>query len=357
LTDRNFGQFSWNGECPLPREAGTAELTLAHGEGGREMRRLIEDRIWHLLRESHLSGQGGDAARLPRPDGPIAMTTDSFVVTPLFFPGGDIGHLAVYGTVNDLAVMGAIPRWMSLAFILEEGFPLREFDRILKSIAAAAEVTQVRIVTGDTKVVPRGKADGVFINTTGIGEFATPAPPGPSAIEPGDLLIITGPIGRHGLAILAAREKLGFEPPPQSDCGPLIEVFRDLRDAGLCPRAARDATRGGVAAVCHEWAQASGTTLRIEESELPVSAEIRGACELLGLDPLFLANEGTAVLAVESALAIPTLQLLRSTRLGTNAAIIGEVRHRGVVPVVIGNRLGRERVLEEPTGAPMPRIC
>lgn len=357
MTDTTSRQSPWTVACPMPRDAATGQVTLAHGEGGREMRRLIETRIWRMLPGANLAGQGEDAARLPHPAGPIAMTTDSFVVTPLFFPGGDIGQLAVFGTVNDLAVMGAIPRWLSLAFILEEGFPLADLDRVLASIASAAKSAGVVIVTGDTKVVPRGKADGVFINTTGLGEFVDPAHPGPAAIQPGDRLIVTGPIGQHGLAILSARENLGLEPPPQSDCGPVTAFFSALREAGLPPRAARDATRGGVAAVCHEWAQASGNTLRIEESDLPVSGEVRGACELLGLDPLFLANEGTAVLAVSDSQASASLQVLRSIPRGRNAAIIGEVRPRGVVPVVIGNQLGRERVLEEPSGAPMPRIC
>jgi hydrogenase expression/formation protein HypE len=294
---------------------------------------------------------------LPQPTGPLAFTTDSYVVTPLFFPGGDIGELAVYGTVNDLAVMGAVPRWLSLAFIVEEGFPMSDLESILRSIATAANRAEVEIVTGDTKVVPRGAADGIYLNTAGVGEFVEPIPPGPEQIQPGDQLVVSGPIGRHGLAILAARENLGFDPAPQSDCAPVTGLFRALRGAGVTFRAARDATRGGVAAVCHEWARDSRTTLCLQESQIPVSDEVRGATELLGLDPLFLANEGTVVFAVEPGHVAEMLRVLRAIDLGRQATVIGDVRPRQSVPVVVAGRLGRERVLEEPAGAPLPRIC
>jgi len=345
------------GACPLPRVDGGGQVTLAHGEGGRETRRLIEECIWRLLPQTPLAGQGGDAARLPRPAGPLAFTTDSYVVTPLFFPGGDIGKLAVYGTVNDLAVMGAVPRWMSLAFIVEEGFPTSDLESILRSIAAAATRAEVEIVTGDTKVVPRGAADGIYLNTAGVGDLVEPIPPGPRQIQPGDQLIVSGPIGRHGLAILAARESLGFEPAPQSDCAPVTGLFRALRSAGVSFRAARDATRGGLAAVCQEWARDSRTTLCLQESRIPVSDEVRGATELLGLDPVFLANEGTVVLAVEPGQVNGALQILQASEQGRQAAVIGEVRPRQSVPVVVMGPMGRERVLEEPAGAPLPRIC
>jgi len=343
--------------CPLPRDVDGRQVTLAHGEGGRETRRLIEHSIWRLLPRTPLSGQGGDAARLPRPGGPLAFTTDSYVVTPLFFPGGDIGELAVYGTVNDLAVMGAVPLWLSLAFIVEEGFPISDFETIVRSIAAAATRAEVEIVTGDTKVVPRGAADGIYLNTAGVGEFVEPIPPGPERIQPGDQLVVSGPIGRHGLAILAARENLGFEPAPRSDCAPVSELFRALRAAGVPYRAARDATRGGVAAVCHEWARASRTTVCLRESQLPLSDEVRGASELLGLDPLFLANEGTVTFAVSPEHLTDLLRVLRGTDLGRQAAVIGDVRPQQSVSVVVAGRMGRERVLEEPAGAPLPRIC
>ena len=246
VTSSETGESLWpSGACPLPRDSDGRQVTLAHGEGGRETRRLIENCIWRLLPRTRYSGQGGDAARLPRPDGALAFTTDSYVVTPLFFPGGDIGELAVYGTVNDLAVMGAVPLWLSLAFIVEEGFPMSDLEAILQSIAAAATRTEVEIVTGDTKVVPRGAADGIYLNTSGVGVFVEPIPPGPDQIQPGDMLVVSGPIGRHGLAILAARENLGFEPAPLSDCAPVTDLFRAVRSAGVQYRAARDATRGG----------------------------------------------------------------------------------------------------------------
>lgn len=357
MTSQDTSERLWPGACPRPREADGRQVTLAHGEGGRETRRLIEDCIWRLLPRTRFSGQGGDAARLPRPEGGLAFTTDSYVVTPLFFPGGDIGELAVYGTVNDLAVMGAVPLWLSLAFIVEEGFPMSHFEAILRSIAGAAHRTDVEIVTGDTKVVPRGAADGIYLNTAGVGVFVEPIPPDPAQIQPGDVLVVSGPIGRHGLAILAARENLGFDPAPQSDCAPVTELFRALRSAGVPYRAARDATRGGVAAVCQEWARASGTTLCLRESALPLSDEVRGACELLGLDPLFLANEGTVTWAVPPEHLPALLRVLHGTDLGRQASVIGEVRPRQSVPVVVTSRMGRERVLEEPSGAPLPRIC
>lgn len=358
VTSSETGESLWpSGACPLPRDSDGRQVTLAHGEGGRETRRLIENCIWKLLPRTRYSGQGGDAARLPRPDGALAFTTDSYVVTPLFFPGGDIGELAVYGTVNDLAVMGAVPLWLSLAFIVEEGFPMSDLEAILQSIAAAATRTEVEIVTGDTKVVPRGAADGIYLNTSGVGVFVEPIPPGPDQIQPGDMLVVSGPIGRHGLAILAARENLGFEPAPLSDCAPVTDLFRAVRSAGVQYRAARDATRGGVAAVCQEWARASRTTFCLRESALPLSDEVRGASELLGLDPLFLANEGNVTWAVPHKHLTELLRVLHGTDLGRQAAVIGEVRPHQSVSVVVAGRLGRERVLEEPSGVPLPRIC
>lgn len=234
---------------------------------------------------------------------------------------------------------------------------MSDLEAILRSIAAAATRTEVEIVTGDTKVVPRGAADGIYLNTAGVGVFVEPIPPGPTQIQPGDRLVVSGPIGRHGLAILAARENLGFEPAPQSDCAPVTGLFRALRAAGVPYRAARDATRGGVAAVCQEWARASRTTICLRESALPLSDEVRGATELLGLDPLFLANEGNVTWAVPPEHLTDLLRVLQGTELGRQAAVIGEVRPHQSVSVVVSGRMGRERVLEEPGGAPLPRIC
>jgi len=299
----------------------------------------------------------GDAAVLPKLGGPPAMTTDSFVVSPLFFPGGDIGSLAVYGTVNDLAVAGARPRWISLALILEEGLEIAVLERVLESVAAAAARVGVEVVTGDTKVVPRGAADRLFINTTGIGEIVATAPVGPQAIEVGDALIVTGPIGRHGMAVMAAREGIEFDPPPRSDSAPLVDAVAALQVAGLPVRALRDATRGGLGAVMHEWADACGKTLAIEERSLPVLPEVRGACELLGLDPIHVANEGTMVVAVPLEAAERAVAELRGVSETAQSAIIGHVETRGIAAVVVERGIGQKIPLDEPIGAPLPRIC
>lgn len=320
------------------------------------MRRLLAEHVLPRLgRDGSLPLD--DAAVLPALDGRLVLSTDAFVVSPLFFPGGDIGRLAVYGTVNDLAVQGAEPRWLTLSLILEEGLPLAVLDRVIESVAAAAQCCNVTIVAGDTKVVPRGTADGMFLSTTGLGRLIEPSPTGTATIDVGDVLLVSGPIGRHGIAILAAREEMQFDPPPTSDCGPLIELIEALRTAGVRPRAMRDATRGGVTAVLHEWSRDCGKSLVVEESRVPVSADVRGVSELLGLDPLSIANEGTMVVAVRADEAPAALAALRSTRDGKNAAQIGEVRARGAIPVIVKRALGREQPLIEPAGAPLPRIC
>ena len=354
--DSSDSHHSWQLNCPVPIAAGGDRITLAHGEGGRLSRTLIRDRIVGAL-DGDTQRSMDDAAHLPKSDSALAMTTDSFVVSPLFFPGGDIGSLAVYGTVNDLAVSGARPRYLTLSLILEEGLPLALLDCVLESVTEAAAKTEVHVVAGDTKVVPRGAADGLFINTAGIGELVDPIPPGPTALQEGDELIVSGPIGRHGIAILAAREELSLTPPPVSDSAPLIEPIAALRQAvGNRVRAIRDATRGGVAAVLHEWAEASELTLTIEEHRLPVSSDVRGACELLGLDPLHVANEGTMVMAVEQGAADRALSALESAG-AHSASLIGRASGRTLAPVTIQRTLGVAQPLDDPVGAPLPRIC
>lgn len=356
--------------CPLPDEGGQSHVSLALGEGGRLMRRWIADQILPRFSGGR-HGPPADAARLLLPGdsdsdgmnfgnldaGALAMTTDSFVVSPLFFPGGDIGKLAIYGTANDLAVAGARPRWISLALIIEEGLPMETLQRVLTSVADAAAHVGAEVVTGDTKVVPRGAADGLFLNTTGVGVLVEAVPPGPSALQTGDVLIVSGPIGRHGIAVMCAREELGFTPPPTSDCAPLFGAVEALRRAEVPVRAMRDATRGGLAAVLHEWAADCGQTLWIEESALPVSDDVRGACELLGLDPIHIANEGTMVVAIPRESADTAIAALRTVPVSAGAALIGEVTQRTVAPVVVERGLGRLLPLDEPAGAPLPRIC
>jgi hydrogenase expression/formation protein HypE len=342
--------------CPVTIATNTDRVMLAHGEGGRLMRQLIYRRIMPAVDNEFLR-MAGDAAVLPKLSSPIAMTTDSFVVSPLFFPGGDIGSLAVYGTVNDLAVAGAQPRWITLALILEEGLEMAILERVLASVAAAAKRSGVLVVAGDTKVVPRGAVDKLFINTTGVGELSATPPSGPRMLEVGDELIVTGPLGRHGMAVMVAREGLDFDPPPASDSAPLADAVAALQRAGVRLRAVRDATRGGVGAVLHEWAEASGLTLAIEERLVPVTPEVRGVCELLGLDAFHVANEGTMVVAVPPAEADRALAVLRGVVETANAVRIGCVEARGVAAVVVERGAGQRIPLDEPIGAPLPRVC
>ena len=341
--------------CPLPACDDAAAISLTHGEGGRLMRELLRDAILPPLTNEFLARQG-DAAVLPQLDGPPVFTTDSFVISPLFFPGGDIGALAVHGTVNDLSVAGARPRWLSLGLILEEGFPRADLARILSSAAGAARNAGVLIVTGDTKVVPRGAADGLFINTSGVGELVFPTP-GPAALAVGDELLVSGPIGRHGMAVLAAREGLSFDPPLQTDSASLFPAVDALRAAGVPVKTLRDATRGGVAAVLHEWAAACGHTLAVDAQHVPVTPGVCGACELLGLDPLHVACEGTMVIAVPPGASALVLRVLSEVPVAAGAARIGEVHSQRLAPVVVSRALRRLVPLDEPLGAPLPRIC
>lgn len=339
--------------CPTGGQE-TDCVMLAHGEGGRLMRKFLRERIAPCLGEPSLE----DAAALSLESTQLAVTTDSFVVSPLFFPGGDIGSLAVYGTVNDLAVAGAEPMCITLGMILEEGLPFDVLDRVLQSIASAAQVCGVSVVAGDTKVVPRGAADQLFINTTGIGRFRTGARLSCASLQVGDCLLVSGPIAHHGIAVMAAREGLTLRPAPRSDCGDLHEACRALQCAlGDNLRAMRDATRGGVSAVLHEWADASQMTMQIEAERIPVANEIRGVCELLGLDPLHVANEGTFVAAVSSNAVEQALSALRNVPISRAAQVIGRVTQPTSSPVVIERMLGVLHPLEEPSGAPLPRIC
>jgi len=348
---------AWQLNCPVEFDESSDRITLAHGEGARLTRRLIDEQICPRFSSLPL-GALPDAAHLNTTGRRIAVTTDSFVVSPLFFPGGDIGSLAVHGTVNDLAVSGAVPKWITLSLILEEGLPIPILSRVLDSVARAAAECCVEVVAGDTKVVPRGAADGMFLNTTGIGELIDPVPPGPQAIEPGDVVLISGPIGRHGIAVLCAREELAFDPPPESDAASLIDVVAMLRDsAGTKLRAVRDATRGGVSAVLHEWAAACGHSFQLTESQLPVSRDVRGASELLGLDPLHIACEGVLVAAIAPEASEAAVAGLRSLPMSTHAASVGTAGTSQLSSVTIQRTLGQRQPVDEPTGALLPRIC
>ena len=319
-----------NAACPAPLSKTESLVTLADGEGGRSTRRIIEERILPRFPHAEIA-LWKDAASLPCPSGDIAFSTDSFVVSPLFFPGGDIGRLAVLGTTNDLAVAGARPMWISLALIMEEGLRLVDLERVLDSAAAAAREVGVQVVAGDTKVVPRGAADGLFINTAGIGRLIAPVPPGPAALEIGDEILVSGPIGQHGVAVLAAREQWGFQPAPTSDCASLLPAVEVLREAGIPLRAMRDATRGGVAAVLHEWSRSCQKTIALEEKQIPVTQEVRAVCELLGLDPLQVANEGTMVVAVAAGAGDAAVaQLQTSTMCSSGPCRLRAISESGV---------------------------
>jgi hydrogenase expression/formation protein HypE len=259
--------------------------------------------------------------------------------------------------VNDLAVAGAQPRWISLALILEEGLEMTVLERVLASVAAAASRVGVFVVAGDTKVVPRGAADQMFVNTTGIGEVVALPPAGPNTLEVGDELLVSGPIARHGIAVMAAREGLAFDPPPQSDSAPLVSAVAALQQSGVPVRALRDATRGGVGAVLHEWAEASGKTLVVDERRLPLEPEIRGACELLGLDPIHVANEGTMVVAVPKGWAERVIDVLKQIPESAGSVSIGHVGTPGLAAVLVERSTGQKVPLDEPVGAPLPRIC
>jgi len=345
--------------CPLPQSR-YDHILLGHGSGGKLTARLIEQMIVPAFRNPVLEALD-DQAIFPVEGGRLAFTTDSYVVTPIFFPGGDIGELAVNGTVNDLAMGGAQPRWLSLAFILEEGFPLREFARVVESTRRAAARAGVAIVTGDTKVVGRGSGDKVFINTSGIGVV----PPGVSLssrrVQPGDAILLSGTVGDHGITIMCQRQGLELDGPIASDTAPLHELVAAALAAYPDVHAFRDPTRGGVAATLVEIATRGklGVELGIEidENAIPVNDTVRGACEILGLDPLHVANEGKLVAFVPAEGAECVLAALRAHPLGKEASRIGRVvaGHPGFVTA--RTAIGGERIVDLPFGESLPRIC
>jgi hydrogenase expression/formation protein HypE len=286
-----------------------------------------------------------------------AFTTDSYVVSPYVFPGGDIGRLAVCGTANDLAVMGAQPYWLSLGFILEEGLRVAELQKIVESIRAAAAEVGVQIVTGDTKVVERGKCEGLYINTAGIGRILTPNWLGSANVKAGDAVILSGSIGEHGVAVLSRRPGIAFQTNVVSDCAPLWPLVKAILDTKVELHAMRDPTRGGLAAAVCDIAEASGVAIRLDERAIPVSREVRGACELLGLDPLTIANEGKLLVFCRRADTERVLAAMRQHSLGKNAAVIGEVHEKPNGLVSLRTTIGGERIVDMPTGEDLPRIC
>ncbi len=331
-------------------------ITLAHGSGGKATHTLIEAVFLEAFANPLLAPLE-DGAVLTANGGRLAFTTDSYVVSPLFFPGGDIGDLAVNGTVNDLAVSGARPLWLSAGFILEEGFPVADLERIVASMAAAAERAGVQVVTGDTKVVQRGKADGCYVNTAGVGVIERPGELGVATARPGDAVIVSGPIGEHGITIMLARGELDIEAEVASDTAPLNGLVERLLDAAPGVRGLRDATRGGVATICNEVARAAGVAVVVDEEAVPVRPEVRGACELLGIDPLYVACEGRLVAVVDGDQADAALGALRSHPLGEGAAVIGRVRDDPPGLVLLKTSFGGTRIVDLLVGDPLPRIC
>lgn len=340
-----------------PLDIKHGQVDMAHGSGGRAMAQLIEELFAKHLGNEYLA-QGDDGALLPHPgEGRLVMATDSHVVSPLFFPGGDIGCLSVHGTINDVAVMGARPLWLSAGFILEEGFKLADLARIVQSMAAAAKEAGVPVVTGDTKVVERGKGDGVFITTTGVGVVAPGRELSGRSAKPGDAILVSGTLGDHGMAIMAVRESLGFESPIVSDTAALHGLIAAMRASGADIHVLRDPTRGGLATTLNEIAKQSGVGMMLQEKALPVMPAVNAACEFLGLDPLYVANEGKLVAICAESDAEKLLAAMRSHPLGGAAAIIGRVHADEHHFVQMTTGFGGKRIVDWLSGEQLPRIC
>lgn len=339
-----------------PLDIKHGRVDMSHGSGGRAMVQLIEELFAAALGNEYLA-QGNDGALLPQAQGRLVMATDSHVVSPLFFAGGDIGCLAVHGTINDVAVMGAQPLYLAASFILEEGFPLVDLQRIVVSMAQAAKVAGVPIVTGDTKVVERGKGDGVFITTTGIGVAREGVTLSGDLAQPGDKILLSGTIGDHGMAILSQREGMSFDAPIVSDTAALHGLIAAMLDSGARIRVLRDPTRGGLATTLNEIARQSGVGMMLHESTIPVNAPVAAACEFLGLDPLYVANEGKLVAICAPQDAERLLDVMRDQALGQQAVIIGDVLEDAHHFVQMTTKLGGRRIVDWLTGEQLPRIC
>jgi hydrogenase expression/formation protein HypE len=363
----------FNLNCPVPL-SNHATVQMAHGGGGRVMRNLIESLFLPAFGDSPRADAAAKPSPLPTPLSPLpspphdatvlptvgarlAFTTDSFVVNPLFFPGGDIGTLAVCGTVNDLAMAGARPAFLSAGFILEEGLPIETLRRIVESMAECARAAGVRIVTGDTKVVDRGKADGVFINTAGIGWVPDGVEISPARVKPGDAILLSGDVGRHGVAIMSVREGLQFEGALESDCAALADLVAAMLAASSDVHCLRDLTRGGLAAALNEIALDVRVGVEIEESAIPVAEPVEAACELLGLDPLYVANEGRLVAFVPEAAADRVLEAMRRHPAAVGPCRIGTVTDSHPGTVELRGRFGGSRIVDLLSGEQMPRIC
>lgn len=353
MSAKNPKDFSLS--CPVPMNQYLGIL-MAHGGGGKLMHDLIE-KMFVAVFKNPLLMEGHDSAVFHLARKRIAMTTDSYVVHPLFFPGGDIGSLAVYGTVNDLAMAGARPLFLSAGFILEEGLSMETLWRVVQSMSRAAKKAGVQIVTGDTKVVDKGKGDGIFINTSGVGIIEHNQKISPQSVRQGDCIILSGDIGRHGIAIMAVREGLEFETTIESDCAPLAHLVGKLLSEDIEIHCLRDLTRGGLASALNEIAMQSKIGIEIDENVIPVRADVQGACEILGLDPLYVANEGRLVAFVREKDAQRALKIIKKDSLGANAGIIGKVVKKSAFSVTMKSKIGASRIVDMLTGEQLPRIC
>lgn len=341
--------------CPVPFSSGNTVL-LGHGSGGKLSTELLNSVFLPALSNPALA-RLDDQAVVNVNKQRIAFTTDSFVVKPLFFPGGNIGSLAVHGTINDLAMGGAKPLYLSAAFIIEEGYPIEDLRRIVLSMHEAAAAAEVQVVTGDTKVVERGKGDGIFITTTGIGIMPDGVEMSSDRARPGDKILLSGSIGDHGIAILAKREGIEFESAVESDSAALHTLVADMLSCGSGIRCMRDPTRGGLSSALNEIASRSGVSMEIDERSIPVREEVSGACELLGLDPLYVANEGKLIAIVDAGSADKVLAVMRKHALGSKAVMIGTVKNSSPSLVTMRTTLGTTRIVDMLSGDQLPRIC
>ena len=341
--------------CPIPISEYPI-VTLAHGGGGTLSHQLVS-KMFYSTFDNDLLNQQHDSAILQIGNGNLAFTTDSYVVNPIFFPGGNIGELAVYGTVNDLAVAGAEPKYISAGFIIEEGLAMEDLWKIVLSMKVAADKSGVKIVTGDTKVVDKGKGDKIFINTSGIGIVNKSISISPFNCRPGDKIILSGRIAEHGIAIMASREGLEFETNIISDTAPLNHMIKDILNVSSQIHVMRDPTRGGIASSLNEIAGAAKVGITINEDKIPIMEEVRGACEILGLDPLYIANEGKLLVFVSQEDADKVLDSIRSNEYGKDAEIIGEVTEQNSNIVNMKTRIGSNRIVDMISGEQLPRIC
>ncbi len=341
--------------CPLPINLSSV-ISMAHGGGGRMTQQLIEKIFKPAFDNADLETQH-DGAVLDVPFDKLAFTTDSYIVNPLIFPGGNIGSLAVNGTVNDLAMCGARPLYLSAGIIIEEGLPMETLWAVVQAMKQSADIAGVNIVTGDTKVVDKGKGDGIFINTSGVGKIEHDLTIHPKQIQPGDAILLSGDIGRHGIAIMAAREGLGFESQIKSDCAEVSNLVQKMISANIKIHCMRDLTRGGLATALIEIAQASGMSLNINENEIVVREDVKGACEILGLDPMYVANEGRFVTIVKADHAKKALKIMEDDSSESQAKIIGGAQEAPKEKVILSTRLGTTRILDMLSGDQLPRIC